>query len=49
MPIIQEKEMGKLLKKSETVEQWLSGMAEVVEKNGRKKDMDNYTAIAVWV
>ena len=47
--LIEEKEMGKLLKKSESVEAWLSRMTEVVEKNGCKKDMDNYTAIAVWI
>lgn len=47
--LIEEKDMCKLLKKSKTVEEWLAKMTNKVEKNGRKKDMDNYTAIAVWV
>ena len=47
--LIQEKQMEKLLKKSETVDRWLLKMTEIVEETGRKKDMDNYTAIAIWV
>lgn len=46
---IKERNMCKLLKKSKTVEEWLAKMTEIVEKTGQKKDMDNYTAIAVWV
>ncbi len=46
--LITEKEMCKLLKKSQTVEEWLIKMEEVVNKNGVGKNMDNYTAIGVW-
>lgn len=47
--LVNEKEMCKLLKKSKNVEEWLGKMTELVEKHGMNKDMDNYTAIAVWV
>ena len=47
--LIEEKTMHKLLKKSQTVNQWLEAMTEEVTKNGVGKDMDNYSAIAVWV
>lgn len=46
--LITEKEMGKLLKKSSTVEEWVESMAEVIRNNGQGKNMDNYTAVAVW-
>jgi len=44
---IETKKMCKFLKKSKTAEEWLTLMTLEVAKNGRKKDMDNYTAIAV--
>lgn len=47
--LIEEKMMCKQLKKSKTVEEWLSLMTAEVEKNGRGTNMDNYTAIAVWL
>ena len=37
------------LKKARTPETWLSKMAKIVEKNGFGKNMDNYTAVAVWI
>ena len=46
--LITEKEMCKLLKKSSSVTEWLQRMAESVRATGKAKDMDNYTAIAVW-
>lgn len=46
--LITEKQMEKLLKKSRTVDEWLGAMAEIVQKNGTGKDMDNCTAIAVF-
>ncbi len=46
--LIEEKQMCKLLKASSTVEEWVQAMVEVVRKNGSGKNMDNYTAIAVW-
>lgn len=46
--LIDEKEMCSLLKKASTVEEWLSNMVKVVQTNGEGKNMDNYSAIAVW-
>lgn len=45
---ITEEEMSQALKSSCDVTQWLSEMVSVVLKNGKEKNMDNYTAIAVW-
>ena len=45
--LIDPKHMGKFLKKSKTVDEWLNLMTAEVEKNGQGQDMDNYTAIAV--
>lgn len=46
--LITEKEMEKLLKKSSSVNEWVDKMVEIIRKNGIGKNMDNYTAIAVW-
>ena len=46
--LIDEKQMCKLLKNSSTVEEWMQAMAEVIKQNGIGKNMDNYTAIALW-
>ncbi len=46
--LIEEKEMCAQLKKAETVEEWLNNMVQIVQTNGIEKDMDNYSAIAVW-
>lgn len=46
--LIDESEMCTQLKKSNSAEEWLSGMVGIVEKNGEGRDMDNYSAIAVW-
>jgi serine/threonine protein phosphatase PrpC len=42
-----EKKMCSFLKKSKSADEWLKLMTAVVEANGKGKDMDNYTAIAV--
>ena len=47
--LIDEKTMCELLKKAKTVDEWLTSMAEVVKENGRDRNMDNYSAIAVWL
>lgn len=47
--LILGKEMCTLLKKSRSVEEWLQTMRETVELRGDGCDMDNYSAIAVWV
>ena len=46
--LIDEKQMCKLLKNSSTVEKWMQAMVEVIKQNGIGKNMDNYTAIALW-
>lgn len=46
--LIEENQMCELLKRSTTVDEWLSSMAEVVKENGIGRNMDNYSAIAVW-
>lgn len=46
--LIEETEMCSLLKESLTVDEWLSKMTDVVKKNGRDKNMDNFSAIAIW-
>ena len=45
---IEEKKMQACLKKSLSVDEWLSFMAKEVECNGKGKDMDNYSAVAVF-
>lgn len=45
--LIDEKEMGALLKKSATVEEWLDKMGAAVVQKGQAVDMDNSSAIAI--
>ena len=45
--LILEKQMEKQLKKAKTANDWLENMKEIVIKQGRGTDMDNFTAIAV--
>lgn len=47
--LIDEKKMEYSLKKAENPQGWLEIMEKVVMKNGRNTDMDNYSAIAVWI
>jgi serine/threonine protein phosphatase PrpC len=47
--LIEEKRMLKLLKKAESVGDWLDSMVDEVRSEGKGKDMDNNSAIAVWV
>lgn len=46
--LIEEKDMCSLLKKSTSVQEWIMEMTEIVKRNGIDKNMDNYSAIAVW-
>lgn len=46
---ILEKEMCAALKKSSSVAEWLGEMQEIVEQRGSSVDMDNYSAITVWI
>lgn len=47
--LIEEKKMEKTLKKADTPEEWLKLMEEIVLKNGKGTNMDNYSAIGVWM
>lgn len=47
--LIEEKKMEKILKKAKTPKEWLTKMESVVLENGKDKEMDNYSAIAVFV
>ena len=47
--LIEEKTMSSILKSSSTPQEWLDRMEEQVREAGREKDMDNYSAIAVWI
>lgn len=47
--LIDEKEMQRCLKKAKTPTQWVELMEGIVKKNGQGKDMDNYSAVAVWL
>lgn len=47
--LIDEKQMCKLLKKAADPQDWLGKMEEIVLKNGTGTNMDNYSAIAVFV
>lgn len=46
--LVTEKEMERLLAESNTVEKWVKKMVKVAKKN-KTDDMDNCTAIGVWV
>lgn len=46
--LIEEKEMCDYLKQSGSVDEWLEFMTDEVQRNGSGKNMDNYSAIAVW-
>lgn len=46
--LIEEKQMCELLKQSDTPQQWLDQMVQVVQANGVGRNMDNFSAIAVW-
>ena len=47
--LIEEKETGMCLKKSRSPKEWLSSMEQIIRQNGKGTNMDNYTAIAVFV
>lgn len=46
--LIDEEAMCQCLKDATSVEDWLETMIKVVEINGSGRDMDNFSAIAVW-
>lgn len=47
--LIEEKEMCELLKRAKTVDEWMQSMTKTVKENGKDRNMDNYSAIAVWI
>lgn len=47
--LIDEKMMMKLLKRSDTPNDWLKKMEQEIIRNGRGTNMDNYSAIAVYI
>ena len=47
--LVYEREMCRTLKKSKTVSEWVSRMTEIIVKRGKDRNMDNFSAIAVWV
>lgn len=47
--LVDEKEMCSALKKSASAGDWLDKMGEIVAEHGSKTDMDNSSAIAIWV
>ncbi len=46
--LVDEDEMCRLLKKSVAPNEWLISMADIVKQKGKGRNMDNYSAIAVW-
>ena len=46
---INEKEMQKTLKKYDDPGKWLEAMEKILLKNGEKNELDNYSAIAVFI
>ena len=46
---INEKKMVSCLKKAKTPENWILQMKEIIIKQGKGQNMDNFSAIAVWV
>lgn len=47
--LIEEKQMERTLRKSKGPEEWLQKMEEIILATGRGTNMDNYSAIAVFV
>ena len=47
--LIDEKKMQHCLKKASSPQEWTELMESIVRKNGQGKNMDNYSAVAVWI
>ncbi|WP_295219004.1 protein phosphatase 2C domain-containing protein [Ruminococcus sp.] len=47
--LIYEREMCRTLKKSKSVSEWVDQMVEIIVRRGKDRDMDNFSAIAVWI
>lgn len=46
---IEDADMVKCLKKASSPEEWLEKMNLIVKENGKTANMDNFTALAVWM
>ncbi len=46
---VEDKEMQKCLKAASSPEDWLSRMEDIAVNRAKNKNMDNYSAIAVWI
>lgn len=47
--LIEDKDMERTLKNAASPAQWIGDMERIVLQNGEGKNMDNYSAVAVWV
>ena len=47
--LIEEKKMCYFLERANSVDEWLFNMVEEVKQNGIGRNMDNFSAIAVWI
>ena len=47
--MIEQKKMEAALRRAADPDEWLAAMEGIVQKNGKGTDMDNYSAIAVWI
>ncbi|MCD8361602.1 MAG: protein phosphatase 2C domain-containing protein [Lachnospiraceae bacterium] len=47
--LVLEKEMERFLKKSDSPEGWVENMVKTINSRGAGKEMDNYSAIAVFI
>lgn len=47
--LIEEEDMLKCLRKSNSVHNWLKSMEKIVRENGEGKNMDNFSAIGIFV
>lgn len=46
---VSEKEMLSTLERSGDVRQWIQEMADIIGEQPQKEDLDNYSAVGVWV
>lgn len=47
--LINEEEMGNCLASCTDADSWLQSMTQIVRKNGENRNMDNYSAIAIFL
>lgn len=46
---IEERQMTECLQKARNPHEWMNYMEEIIIRNGKDQQMDNYSAIAVWI